>query len=216
MHVFAELLTGHDPIRGLGQEDSGISRVGSGGFQTLTDRFGLPVLDSARPARFDPTCEQPCFCAHSHGLLCRPLVLSRASGGGASRNRARTLRRTFGPRSTSVAGTLGSQSCASWLLFQGISFRPAEPRRTIETQTAVTFLAFGVSAVSLSIYILRKCLYHTALQPLCGVESTAQQQPHFKFLALLQSPTGASNMCVCAIVLPVILGTRNTIPRAVQ
>ena len=55
-----ELFAGLDPTRGLDQEAVGISRVGSGpmgsgGFQTLTDRVGPSVVD---PRCFDPTRSQ--------------------------------------------------------------------------------------------------------------------------------------------------------------
>ena len=69
--------------------------------------------------------------------------------------------------------------------------------------------AFGSSVIS-------AYLCNIALQALCVVEATVQEQPRFKLLALRQS-RAVLLLCarVCA-VFPVIVGTRNTISRAVQ
>ena len=66
--IFAGFFTAHDPTR-AGRvrnffKSHGSGRVGSGDFQTLTDRVGTPLseptgYDPARPTRFHPTCEQP-------------------------------------------------------------------------------------------------------------------------------------------------------------
>lgn len=60
------------------------------------------------------------FLSGFYTLLRRPWAFSRTSGCGASRSPARTLRRTFEPRSIPVAPALGVQSRASWRFFKGL------------------------------------------------------------------------------------------------
>ena len=70
--------------------------------------------------------------AHLNSLLGPPRIYSRASGCGALRSSARTLRCMFRSRPSSVARAL----------FEGIAYREAEPRKDMETPKKISFSLF--------------------------------------------------------------------------
>ena len=150
-------------------------------------------------------CMECTFFAHSHALLFRSRVFSRALGCGARRGPACTLRSKIGPRPGSVASALGVQSRGELALFVGSLSAKPDLSKTMETHTK---------------YVNHGRFSHVLLCITARTSraATLQQPPRFKLFPLWQQRLMLLRVCACVSVGAIgptrvyyrMLGTRNT------